>query len=170
VTSIQRTERPGDARPPENRGHITDPPHPDPWKQKQNSLFGGRFDLSSGSYLSSLVHVNLEQRFSPTTYKSRGVTRAMPRRCCQQPRLLRRLQQTGDINFVILYIKCLSAACEHLCSLFRRVHCLLSAMSALLSSSLSRCTLLILTLSETYLISQPHFFSLSLIVSETKTK
>lgn len=30
VTSIQRTERPGDARPPENRGHVTDPPHPDP--------------------------------------------------------------------------------------------------------------------------------------------
>lgn len=30
VTSIQRTERPGDARPPENRGHVTDPPHSDP--------------------------------------------------------------------------------------------------------------------------------------------
>lgn len=30
VTSIQRAERPDDARPPENRGHITDPPHPDP--------------------------------------------------------------------------------------------------------------------------------------------
>lgn len=30
VTSIQRAERPGDARPPENRGHVTDPPHPDP--------------------------------------------------------------------------------------------------------------------------------------------
>lgn len=35
VTSIQRTERPGDARPPENRGHVTDPPHPDPWKKKK---------------------------------------------------------------------------------------------------------------------------------------
>lgn len=30
VTSIQRTKRPGDARPPENRGHVTDPPHSDP--------------------------------------------------------------------------------------------------------------------------------------------
>lgn len=30
VTSIQRTEGPGDARPPENCGHVTDPPHPDP--------------------------------------------------------------------------------------------------------------------------------------------
>lgn len=35
VTSIQRAERPGDARPPENRGHVTDPPHPDPCKQER---------------------------------------------------------------------------------------------------------------------------------------
>lgn len=38
VTSIQRTEGPGDARPPENCGHVTDPPHPDPWNQKSESL------------------------------------------------------------------------------------------------------------------------------------
>ncbi|KAK1122815.1 hypothetical protein K0M31_009257 [Melipona bicolor] len=30
VTSIQRAQGPGDARPPENCGHVTDPPHPDP--------------------------------------------------------------------------------------------------------------------------------------------
>lgn len=30
VTSIHCAEGPGDARPPENCGHVTDPPHPDP--------------------------------------------------------------------------------------------------------------------------------------------
>lgn len=34
VTSIQRAQGPGDARPPENCGHVTDPPHPDPWNRK----------------------------------------------------------------------------------------------------------------------------------------
>lgn len=38
VTSIQRAQGPGDARPPENCGHVTDPPHPDPRFAKQLSL------------------------------------------------------------------------------------------------------------------------------------
>lgn len=63
VTSIQRTERPGDARPPENRGHVTDPPHPDPCKQERHRY--SMADLSPGGYLSSSSRVNLEQRFPP---------------------------------------------------------------------------------------------------------
>lgn len=146
VTSIQRTERPGDARPPENRGHVTDPPHPDPWKQERVIVIPVA-DLIVRWLLIAIV--TCQFRAAPLTPRGANLGESRePRDAVNSRALLRRLQQTGGINFVILYIKSLSVSCEHLRSLFRRLHCLLSATSALLSSSLSRCTLLVLTLSE----------------------